>query len=79
MQNERMLLNSLLGKFFPLSNFHGSDRMWVLLVTIYKVDPDILIGHDFLGVSLDVLLRRLKDLKAEQCTLMGAFQIPICS
>ncbi|KAL4066177.1 hypothetical protein J3A83DRAFT_4433487 [Scleroderma citrinum] len=55
MQNERMLLNSL-------------------LVTIYKADPDILIGHDFLGVSLDVLLSRMKEVKADHWSRLGRFR-----
>ncbi|KAG6329610.1 hypothetical protein ID866_9478, partial [Astraeus odoratus] len=55
MQNERMLLNSL-------------------LVTIYKADPDILVGHDFLGVSLDVLLSRMKEVKADHWSRLSRFR-----
>ena len=45
-----------------------------MLVTIYKADPDILIGHDFLGVSLDVLLSRMKDVKADHWSRLGRFR-----
>ncbi|KAF8552703.1 hypothetical protein OG21DRAFT_1511107 [Imleria badia] len=55
MQNERMLLNSL-------------------LVTLFKADPDVLVGHDFLGVSLDVLLARMKDVRVEHWSRLGRFR-----
>ncbi|KAI0255725.1 DNA polymerase alpha catalytic subunit [Lactifluus subvellereus] len=55
MNNERMLLNSL-------------------LVTLHKADPDILVGHDFLGVSLDILLHRMRDLKADHWSRIGRFR-----
>lgn len=43
-------------------------------VTLYNADPDVLVGHDFLGVSLDVLLGRMKDLKAEHWSRLGRFR-----
>jgi len=43
-------------------------------VTIYKADPDIVVGHDFLGVSLDVLLNRMRDLKADHWSRLGRFR-----
>jgi DNA polymerase alpha subunit A len=45
-----------------------------LTVTLHKADPDVLVGHDFLGVSLDVLLGRMKDLKAEHWSRLGRFR-----
>ncbi len=42
--------------------------------TIHRADPDIIVGHDFLGVSLDVLLNRMRDLKADQLVEAGAIQ-----
>lgn len=56
----------------PMQN----ERMLLnnLLITIYKTDPDVLIGHDFLGVSLDVLLNRMKDNKAEHWSRLGRFR-----
>ncbi|KAJ3722638.1 DNA polymerase family B-domain-containing protein [Lentinula raphanica] len=45
-----------------------------LLVWIHKNDPDILVGHDFLGVSLDVLLHRMRDLKADHWSRIGRFR-----
>lgn len=43
-------------------------------VTLHKADPDVIVGHDFLGVSLDVLLGRMKDLKAEHWSRLGRFR-----
>ena len=43
-------------------------------MTIYKADPDVIIGHEFLGVSLDVLLRRMRDLKADKWSRIGRFR-----
>ncbi|KAJ3546934.1 hypothetical protein NM688_g5461 [Phlebia brevispora] len=45
-----------------------------LLLTIYKADPDVIVGHEFLGVSLDVLLRRMRDLKADKWSRIGRFR-----
>jgi DNA polymerase alpha subunit A len=45
-----------------------------LTVTLHKADPDVIVGHDFLGVSLDVLLGRMKDLKAEHWSRLGRFR-----
>lgn len=63
MQNERMLLNSLLSKLAPL--FPPLSSSDPALVAIYKADPDVIVGHEFLGVSLDVILDRMRDLKAD--------------
>jgi DNA polymerase alpha subunit A len=43
-------------------------------VSIHKADPDVIVGHDFLGVSLDVLLNRMKDLKADHWSRIGRFR-----
>ena len=32
---------------------------------MYRANPDIIVGHEFFGVSLDVLLHRMKELKAD--------------
>ena len=32
---------------------------------MYRADPDIIVGHEFLGVSLDILLHQMKELKAD--------------
>ncbi|KAF8064215.1 DNA polymerase family B-domain-containing protein [Lyophyllum atratum] len=62
------------GKGFisPMKN----ERMLLssLLVTIHKADPDVIVGHDFLGVSLDVLLHRMRDLKVEHWSRLGRFR-----
>lgn len=42
--------------------------------TIHKADPDVIVGHDFIGDSLDVLLRRMRDLKADHFSRIGRFR-----
>jgi DNA polymerase alpha subunit A len=34
----------------------------------------LIVGHEFLGVSLDVLLHRMKELKAEHWSGIGRFR-----
>ncbi|KAF9469285.1 DNA polymerase alpha catalytic subunit [Collybia nuda] len=62
------------GKGFisPMKN----ERMLLssLLMTIYKADPDVILGHEFLGVSLDVLLHRMRDLKVDHWSRLGRFR-----
>ncbi|KAF9069049.1 DNA polymerase alpha catalytic subunit [Rhodocollybia butyracea] len=60
------------GLISPMKN----ERMLLntLLVAIHKTDPDIIVGHDFLGVSLDVLLHRMRDLKADHWSRIGRFR-----
>ena len=43
-------------------------------VTLHIADPDIIVGHDFVGVSLDILLHRMRDLKADHWSRIGHFQ-----
>ncbi|KAF8196860.1 DNA polymerase family B-domain-containing protein [Mycena galopus ATCC 62051] len=53
-----------------------NERMLLssLLNAIHRADPDVIVGHDFLGVSLDVLLHRMKELKADHWSRMGRFR-----
>lgn len=46
----------------------------VPLDAIHRADPDVIVGHDFLGVSLDVLLHRMKELKADHWSRLGRFR-----
>jgi len=41
---------------------------------VYKMDPDVIIGHEFLGVSLDILLHRMKFLKVNHWSRLGRFR-----
>ena len=71
--SERVLLNRL------LSPFQSSQRVYNLtdlffLVAIHKADPDVIVGHEFLGVTLDVLLTRVRDLKADNWSRIGRFK-----
>lgn len=45
-----------------------------LSVTLHKADPDVIVGHEFLGVSLDVLLHRMRELKADHWSRIGRFR-----
>lgn len=45
-----------------------------LLLIIQKVDPDVIVGHEFSSVLLDVLLHRLRDLKADHYSRIGRFR-----
>ncbi|KAF9525116.1 hypothetical protein CPB83DRAFT_860041 [Crepidotus variabilis] len=69
---EKMVKNAPKGAIMPMKN----ERMLLssLLMAIYKADPDIIVGHDFLGVSLDVLLNRMRDLKADHWSRLGRFR-----
>ncbi|KAF9266691.1 DNA polymerase alpha catalytic subunit [Marasmius fiardii PR-910] len=60
------------GLVSPMKN----ERMLLssLLVAIHKADPDIIVGHDFLGVSLDVILHRMRDCKIDHWSRIGRFR-----
>ncbi|KAG8945626.1 DNA-directed DNA polymerase alpha catalytic subunit pol1 [Tulasnella sp. 424] len=45
-----------------------------LLTVIKTRDPDVIVGHEFLGVYLDVILMRLKQLKVEPWSCIGRFR-----
>ncbi|OJT03335.1 DNA polymerase alpha catalytic subunit [Trametes pubescens] len=53
-----------------------NERMLLnnLLVTLHKADPDVIVGHEFLGDSLDVLLHRMRELKADHWSRIGRFR-----
>ena len=73
MNNERMLLNSLLG-LRCCCDLSALLLMRYFPVTLHKADPDIIVGHDFVGVSLDILLHRMRDLKADHWSRIGRFR-----
>ncbi|KAH9935987.1 uncharacterized protein BXZ73DRAFT_45345 [Epithele typhae] len=45
-----------------------------LINTIYRTDPDVIVGHEFLGVSLDVLLQRMRHHQTEHWSRIGRFR-----
>ncbi|KAK0471778.1 DNA polymerase alpha catalytic subunit [Armillaria novae-zelandiae] len=53
------------GKGHILSAKNECMLLSSLLVALHKADPDVIIGHEFLGSSLDVLLHRMKGLKVD--------------
>ncbi|KAJ3207497.1 DNA-directed DNA polymerase alpha catalytic subunit pol1 [Entophlyctis luteolus] len=42
-----------------------------LMAIIHRTDPDILVGHNFIGVDLDILLHRLKANKVDLWSKIG--------
>lgn len=74
MMNERMLLSNLLSMWRYYYYVLISHLLDILVVVIYKADPDVIVGHEFLGVSLDVLLHRMRDLKADHWSRIGRFR-----
>lgn len=60
--------------FFPTPYSQLTPDSLLNPVTIYKADPDVIVGHEFLGVSLDVLLKRMRDLKADHWSRIGRFR-----
>ncbi|KAF8624027.1 hypothetical protein AX17_007233 [Amanita inopinata Kibby_2008] len=53
-----------------------NERMLLntLLISIFKADADVIVGHEFLSVSFDVLLRRMRDLKVDHWSRLGRFR-----
>jgi len=45
-----------------------------LLATIQRHDPDVIIGHSFLGNTFEALLYRMKELKADHWSRLGRFR-----
>ncbi|CAG8497514.1 9446_t:CDS:10, partial [Ambispora gerdemannii] len=42
-----------------------------LLAIIARTDPDVLIGHNFIGFDLDILLHRMKEHKVQEWSKIG--------
>ncbi len=42
-----------------------------LLAIIHRADPDVLVGHNFVGFDLDVLLHRMKEMKTTNWSRIG--------
>ena len=55
-----------------------AERMLLnsLLATIQRYDPDVIVGHDFFKGELDVLLHRMRDLKADHWSRIGRLRRP---
>ncbi|KAF8330465.1 ribonuclease H-like domain-containing protein, partial [Amanita rubescens] len=70
-KNERMLLNTLLSAVISSFTIYNLNKF---KVSIFKADPDVIIGHEFLSVSLDVLLHRMRELKADHWSRLGRFR-----
>lgn len=44
---------------------HANERSLLnfLLAKIHSIDPDVIVGHNFVGFDLDVLLHRMQRIK----------------
>lgn len=42
-----------------------------LLAHVQQQDPDVIVGHEFAGVTLDVLLHRIKELRVDHWSRLG--------
>ncbi|OXH31047.1 DNA polymerase alpha subunit A [Cryptococcus neoformans] len=45
-----------------------------MLGMIYRHDPDVIVGHNFLGGGFEALLYRMKELKADHWSRIGRFR-----
>ncbi|KAJ1680315.1 DNA-directed DNA polymerase alpha catalytic subunit pol1 [Spiromyces aspiralis] len=52
---------------------HRTERALInyLLALIHRLDPDVVVGHNFLGFDLDILLHRMKALKVDGWSKVG--------
>ena len=46
----------------------------VIAVLIQRYDPDVILGHEFLGVSLDLLLHRMHEHKVDHWSRISRFK-----
>ena len=51
-----------------------TDILRLFPAVIQRFDPDVIVGHEFSSVMLDVLLHRLRDLKADHYSRIGRFR-----
>ncbi|KAI5895199.1 uncharacterized protein SCHCODRAFT_02572448 [Schizophyllum commune H4-8] len=53
-----------------------NERMLLssLLIALHRADADVIVGHDFVGVTLDVLLTRMKELTVDHWSRIGRFR-----
>ncbi|KAF8621892.1 hypothetical protein AX15_007444 [Amanita polypyramis BW_CC] len=60
------------GSISPAKN----ERMLLntLLISVFKADPDVIVGYEFLSVSLDVLLHRMRELNVDHWSRLGRFR-----
>eukprot|EP01125_Pyxidicula_operculata_P001397 TRINITY_DN11290_c0_g1_i1.p1 TRINITY_DN11290_c0_g1~~TRINITY_DN11290_c0_g1_i1.p1 ORF type:complete len:1462 (-),score=412.66 TRINITY_DN11290_c0_g1_i1:67-4452(-) len=62
-------------KNFPV-HIQANERalLGILLGKIQLIDPDVIVGHNFLGFDLDVLLHRMKDEEIPNWSRIGRLQ-----
>ncbi len=51
----------------------GNERALLnfLMANLHRVDPDIIVGHNFIDFDLDVLLHRMKSAKVDSWSRIG--------
>lgn len=64
------------GKKLFVSSFRNerSLLMW-LASTIKEVDPDMLVGHNFVGFTLNTLLHRMQELRVSEWSTLGRLDL----
>jgi DNA polymerase alpha subunit A len=57
----------------PTAEIHQNERSLLNMVTakLQSIDPDVIVGHNFLGFSLDVLLHRMQAQKIVGWSRLG--------
>lgn len=66
--NERAMLNYFLCNKSPSLSFFLKIT---LLAKLQLLDPDMFVGHNFLGFDLDVLLHRMNHLNIGNWSILG--------
>ncbi|RUS21275.1 DNA polymerase family B-domain-containing protein [Endogone sp. FLAS-F59071] len=64
-KTELAMMNYLIGTVLDQTNHP------IIVANIQKADPDIIVGHNFVGFDLDVLLHRMKALRIEHWSRIG--------
>jgi len=64
----------------PTAEIHQNERSLLNMVTakLQSIDPDVIVGHNFLGFSLDVLLHRMQAQKIVGWSRLGRLHETSC-
>eukprot|EP01114_Cavostelium_apophysatum_P017174 TRINITY_DN5038_c0_g1_i2.p1 TRINITY_DN5038_c0_g1~~TRINITY_DN5038_c0_g1_i2.p1 ORF type:complete len:1439 (+),score=499.62 TRINITY_DN5038_c0_g1_i2:132-4448(+) len=71
------LLRKLPGTVMPPGVEHLSGESELLMKfreKLEQIDPDVLVGHNFIGFDLDVLLHRFKECKVQYWSRLGRYK-----
>lgn len=68
-RTENALLNCLIGKYYFHSYVYNDSI--IIKAKIHVTDPDVVVGHNFAGFDLDVMLHRMKKLNTQHWHKLG--------